>query len=89
MTFSFTRTILIFSGIFTFLVGAYPTYSASTLAANSFTPSTFPGMSPLFGTQMYDGLGTQWAPCLLGFLTLAMLPFPYGEHNLKRSRFSG
>ena len=45
------RTILAFSGIFTFLVDAYPTYSASALAANSFTRSTFAGIFPLFGTQ--------------------------------------
>ncbi|OQE16987.1 hypothetical protein PENSTE_c022G01609 [Penicillium steckii] len=44
-------TILAFSGIFTFLVDAYPTYSASALAANSFTRSTFAGIFPLFGTQ--------------------------------------
>ena len=45
------RTILVYSGIFTFLVDAYPTYAASALAANSFTRSTFGGVFPLFGTQ--------------------------------------
>ncbi|EXL50403.1 hypothetical protein FOCG_08695 [Fusarium oxysporum f. sp. radicis-lycopersici 26381] len=69
-------TILAFSGIFTFLVDAYPKYAASALAANSFARSTFGGVFPLFGVQMYNRLGIQWATCLLGFLTLAMLPFP-------------
>ena len=32
---------------------------------------------PLFGNQMYNRLGYQWASSLLAFLTLAMLPFPY------------
>jgi hypothetical protein len=32
---------------------------------------------PLFGVQMYQKLGFQWATGLLGFLTVAMLPFPY------------
>lgn len=40
-----------YSGIFTFLVDAYPTFAASALAANSFTRSTFGGVFPLFGIQ--------------------------------------
>lgn len=51
-----TRTILVYSGIFTFLVDAYPTYAASALAANSFTRSTFGGVFPLFGTQSKSSL---------------------------------
>lgn len=87
-------TILVFSGIFTFLVDAYPAYAASALAANSFMRSTFAGIFPLFGTQLYNALGIQWASCLLGFLTLATLPFPYmfyryGKRIRKRSRYSG
>jgi hypothetical protein len=46
-----SRTILVYSGIFTFLVDAYPTYSASALAANSFMRSSFGGIFPLFGIQ--------------------------------------
>jgi hypothetical protein len=45
------RTILVYSGVFTFLVDAYPTYAASALAANSFARSTFGGVFPLFGNQ--------------------------------------
>lgn len=33
--------LLVFSGIFTFLVDAYPLYAASALAANSFARSSF------------------------------------------------
>lgn len=39
------RTVLCFSGIFTFLVDAYPMYAASALAANSFARSSFAGES--------------------------------------------
>jgi hypothetical protein len=46
-----SRTILVYSGIFTFLVDAYPTFAASALAANSFTRSSFGGIFPLFGIQ--------------------------------------
>ncbi|OQE09887.1 hypothetical protein PENVUL_c005G04071 [Penicillium vulpinum] len=69
-------TILVYSGIFTFLVDAYPTFAASALAANSFTRSSFGGIFPLFGIQMYNNLGFHWATSLLAFLTLAMTPFP-------------
>ena len=42
---------------------------------------------------MYDKLGYQWASSLLGFLTLAMLPFPYlffryGKKIRGNSRFA-
>jgi len=48
---------------------------------------------PLFGNQMYKRLGYQWASSLLGFLTLAMLPFPYlflkyGKKIRGNSRFA-
>ncbi|KAJ5142135.1 Vacuolar protein sorting-associated protein 62 [Penicillium atrosanguineum] len=86
-------TILVYAGIFTFLVDAYPTFAASALAANSFTRSTFGGVFPLFGIQMYNNLGYHWATSLLAFLTLAMAPFPYiffkyGPRIRKKSRFA-
>ena len=43
--------LLVFSGVFTFLVDAYPLYAASALAANSFARSTFAAAFPLFGVQ--------------------------------------
>ncbi|KAJ5567152.1 hypothetical protein N7535_006458 [Penicillium sp. DV-2018c] len=86
-------TILCFSGIFTFLVDAYPTYAASALAANSFSRSSFGGIFPLFGIQMYNNLGFHWATSLLAFLTLVMTPFPYifyryGSWIRSKSRFA-
>ena len=42
---------LVFSGIWTFLVDAYPAYAASALAANTFTRCMFAGAFPLFGDQ--------------------------------------
>ncbi|KAJ9318965.1 hypothetical protein DTO271D3_553 [Paecilomyces variotii] len=86
-------TILVYSGVFTFLVDAYPTFAASALAANSFARSSFGAIFPLFGIQMYNNLGYHWATSLLAFLTLAMLPFPYiffryGHIIRKKSRFA-
>ncbi|KAJ8101620.1 major facilitator superfamily domain-containing protein [Lipomyces tetrasporus] len=69
--------VLLFGGIFTFLVDAYPHYAASALAANSFVRSCFGATFPLFGNQMYEKLGYQWASSLLAFLSLLMMPFPY------------
>lgn len=48
---------------------------------------------PLFGTQMYNKLGFQWASSLLAFLTVAMMPFPYlffkyGKKIRSKSRFA-
>jgi hypothetical protein len=42
---------LTFSGIWTFLVDAYPSYAASALAANSFLRSAFAVGFPLFADQ--------------------------------------
>lgn len=86
-------TLLIFSGIFTFLVEAYPLYAASALAANTFARCSFAAVFPLFGVQMYEKLGYQWATTLLAFLTVAMMPFPYifykyGKKLRGRSRFA-
>ncbi|KAI1051243.1 hypothetical protein LB506_013036 [Fusarium annulatum] len=86
--------LLVFTGIFTYLVHAYPQYAASALAANSFMRYIFSTAFPLFGNQMYEKFGHNWASSLLGFLTLAMMPFPYiffryGKEIRAKSRFAG
>ncbi|KAI9887701.1 MAG: hypothetical protein M1823_000450 [Watsoniomyces obsoletus] len=86
-------TLLIYAGVFTFLVDAYPLYAASALAANSFARSSFSAAFPLFGVQMYSKLGYQWATTVLAFLTLLMMPFPYifyryGKRIRGRSHFA-
>ncbi|KGO50466.1 hypothetical protein PEX2_037830 [Penicillium expansum] len=84
---------LVFQGVITFLVDAYPLYAASALAANAFLRSSFAAAFPLFGIQMYEALGYQWATSLLAFLTVAMLPLPYifyrfGPRIRAKSRFA-
>ena len=86
-------TLLVFNGIYTFTVEAYPVYAASALAANLFLRSAFAAGFPLFSTKMYERLGYQWASSLLGFLSLAMAPimvclFVWGEEIRARSRFA-
>ncbi|KAI1512655.1 MFS general substrate transporter [Pyrenophora tritici-repentis] len=85
--------IWVYSGVFTFLVEAYPVYAASALAANSFARSYFAAAFPLFGVQMYNNLGYQWATTVLAFLALAMAPFPilffrYGKRLRGSSRYA-
>ncbi|EPE03904.1 fluconazole resistance protein 1 [Ophiostoma piceae UAMH 11346] len=82
-----------FSGIFTFLVDAYPLYAASALAGNAFVRCTFAAAFPLFGVQMYKGIGDQWATSVLAFMAVAMMPFPffffkYGKRLRGHSRFA-
>lgn len=48
---------------------------------------------PLFGVQMYEKLGYQWASSLLAFLMVAMVPFPYiffryGKKIRSKSRYA-
>ncbi|KAH3913841.1 hypothetical protein HBI56_057150 [Parastagonospora nodorum] len=111
--------IWVYSGVFTFLVEAYPLYAASALAANSFARSYFAAAFPLvsnhpvrdehhgmskmflvvsesqalFGVQLYNNLGYQWASTLLGFIALVMAPFPIffflqGKRLRGRSRYA-
>jgi hypothetical protein len=52
-----------------------------------------PAVFPLFGVQMYNKLGYQWATSVLAFLTVAMMPFPYlffkyGKQIRAKSRFA-
>ncbi|KAF8458193.1 major facilitator superfamily domain-containing protein [Kalaharituber pfeilii] len=86
-------TLLCFSGVFTFLVDAYPLYAASALAANSLTRSAFAAGFPLFGVKLYDRLGLQWATAVLAFLAVGLAPFPWiffrwGRRIRGRSRFA-
>ncbi|KAI0188253.1 major facilitator superfamily domain-containing protein [Astrocystis sublimbata] len=86
-------TLLVFNGIFTFLVDTYPLYAASALAANSFLRCTFAAAFPLFGRQLYKGVGNQWASSVLAFVTLALMPLPYiffvfGKRLRERSKFT-
>ncbi|KAJ9638582.1 hypothetical protein H2204_004353 [Knufia peltigerae] len=85
--------LLVYSGIWTFLVEAYPVYAASALGANAFTRLAAGAAFPLFGVQMYESLGVGWASSLLGFLALAAAPFPfllmkYGKRIRGASKFA-
>ena len=76
-----------------YLVDTYRMYSASAFAANTMTRSAVGAAFPLFTTQMYEGMGVNWASSLIGGVALLLLPMPflfykYGPRIRARSQFS-
>ncbi|KAL9056934.1 MAG: hypothetical protein Q9162_002600, partial [Coniocarpon cinnabarinum] len=56
---------------------SYGVYSASALAGLGLIRNIAGAGFPLFGTQMYSRLGTQWATSLLAFLAILLVPIPF------------
>lgn len=69
--------LLIFLGIFNYIVDAYLSRAASALAGNTVMRSAFGAGFPLFTAQMFQRLGIQWACTLLGGLAILMAPIPF------------
>lgn len=70
-------TILVFNGIFAYTVEAYRKYTASAMATNSFIRSIMAGAFPLFGLQMYEGMGIHWATTVLALFGCVLIPVPF------------
>ncbi|GAK64347.1 MFS polyamine transporter [Moesziomyces antarcticus] len=68
---------LVFISLLSYIVDCYTVYAASALAANTIIRSAVGAAFPLFTRQMFTGLGVNWAASLLGFVALALTPFPY------------
>lgn len=69
--------VLVFVGIFNYLIDAYTIFAASVLAANTVLRSLVGAAFPLFVSYMYEGLGIHWATMIPGFLALICVPFPF------------
>ncbi|KIW01000.1 uncharacterized protein PV09_07518 [Verruconis gallopava] len=69
--------ITTFMPIMTYLIDAYTRYAASVTAANTVLRSMLGALLPLAGPKMYAALGLGWGNSLLGFIALAMVPFPF------------
>lgn len=85
--------VLVFLSIMNYLIDSYTIYAASVLAANSVLRSLFGAAFPLFTSQMYANLGTQWASSVPAFLALGCVPFPflfykYGPAIRKKCKFA-
>ncbi|CCF52968.1 putative mfs-multidrug-resistance transporter [Ustilago hordei] len=68
---------LVFISLLSYIVDCYTVYAASALAANTILRSAVGAAFPLFTRQAFNGLGTNWAASLLGFVALVLTPFPY------------
>ncbi|KAJ5160145.1 uncharacterized protein N7482_007149 [Penicillium canariense] len=64
-----------------YLVNAFPTHSASALAAMNILRSLAGGLLPLAGQGLYDSLGMGWGNSLLAFIALAFAPVPFLLHR--------
>lgn len=63
------------------------------MAINTFARATFGAGFPMFAGSMYKGLGVGWATSVLGFVCVALIPFPiifwyYGEKIRSWSKFA-
>lgn len=61
-----------FNAIITYILDAYPTYSASAIAASSLLRSLAGFVFPLFAPAMYSALGYGWGTSVLGFFAIAI-----------------
>lgn len=73
--------VLIYYSLNNYIIDTYAKYAASALATKVFLRSAGGAAFPLFVTQMYDGLGLQWASWLLAFVSLAMVAVPFGFYK--------
>ena len=83
----------IFLSLLNYIVDAYLMFAASAIAANTFMRSIFGGIFPLFATQMFEGMGIQWASTLIGCVAVLLAPMPiffylYGKKIRAKSKFA-
>lgn len=60
-----------------YVTDVYINFAASANAAMAFLRAAMAAAFPLFGSQMFNNLGTQWAGTLLGCLGAVAIPFPF------------
>ncbi|PSN72767.1 MFS general substrate transporter [Corynespora cassiicola Philippines] len=66
----------IFAPVQTYLIDSFPQYAASAMAGLTALRCLFGAVLPLAGPSMYESLGLGWGNSLLGFIAVAMIPFP-------------
>ncbi|KAK2040150.1 major facilitator superfamily transporter [Colletotrichum somersetense] len=78
-------SILVFTGIQTYLIDAFEGYAASAVGANAVLRGIAGALIPLSGLGLYERLGWGWGNSLLAFLALAFAPLPlvYGVYGAK------
>jgi hypothetical protein len=86
-------TILSFNALTVYVAQCYHIYAASALGALAFSRCFIAIFVPLFGRQMFEGLGPGWASSILGFVSLIAIPVPFifarwGERIRDRSKLA-
>ncbi|KAF6814490.1 major facilitator superfamily transporter [Colletotrichum sojae] len=81
-------SILIFTGVQTYLIDAFEGFAASAVGANAVLRGLAGAFLPLSGLELYNHLGWGWGNSLLGFLALVCAPIPWvlGMHGAKIRR---
>jgi MFS transporter, DHA1 family, multidrug resistance protein len=85
--------MLIFMSGVVYMIDVYLLNANSALAINTFVRFIVAAGFPMFATHMYEAMGVDWATTLLGFLSIALIPFPlifwrYGAKIRTWSRFA-
>lgn len=68
---------LVFLPLQVYVLDVYLGDSASALAVNTICRSLFAAAIPLFTTQMFMGMGIQWASTLLACIGILLAPSPF------------
>ncbi|KAK4052982.1 hypothetical protein OIO90_004106 [Microbotryomycetes sp. JL221] len=84
---------LVFISFLSYIIEVYLMYASSALAANTIVRSAFGAAFPLFISQMYSGLGVNWASTLIALVCLLIAPSPvlfyfYGARIRGQSKFA-
>jgi DHA1 family multidrug resistance protein-like MFS transporter len=87
------KLMCVCAGRQSYLVDTYLMYAASALAGHTIIRSATGAAFPLFTTQMFVNLGTNWAATLLGGIALLLAPMPflfykYGSRIRTKSSFA-
>lgn len=69
--------VLVYYSLNNYIIDTYAKVVASALGTKVITRSCMGAAFPLFITQMYNGMGLQWASWLLAFVALAMCLIPF------------
>lgn len=62
----------------TYLVDVFTVHAASAMAANTVLRSLMAALIPLSSQNMYAKLGYGWGNSLLAFVSLFLIPVPFG-----------
>lgn len=89
----FTGVYTIYLAVFSYLADCYTIYASSALSGQSLCRNLMGFSMPLFTTQMYNGMGYQWASFLAGCIALVLASTPwvlfrFGPTIRARSRFA-